>query len=72
MIARYNFRDREVTITMTPTEFTETVEWLECIADHDGATHEWRREHNRVMPRVDEHEEVDLEANGMDWYGSIS
>lgn len=37
-------------ITMTPSEFTETVEWLETVDPHDGATKDWRREHDRIMP----------------------
>lgn len=50
MIASLDHRRRVVMITMTPSEFTETVEWLETVDPHDGATKDWRREHDRIMP----------------------
>lgn len=54
MIASYDSRrSGRVTLTMTPDEFTETVEWLESVGPHDGATRDWRAEHDRVMPQED-------------------
>lgn len=43
-----------VTIEMASSEFTETVEWLEAVDPTDGATKDWRAEHDRVMPTVEE------------------
>lgn len=56
MIASYDHRERytPVTLTMSATEFTEMVEWLESLAGEDGATRHWRAEHDRVMPRPEE------------------
>jgi hypothetical protein len=39
-----------VTVEMTLTEFRETVEWLEMIDPHDGATRDWRAELDRIDP----------------------
>jgi hypothetical protein len=54
MTVEYDARRGRITITMTPNEFTETVEWLETVDPSDGATNDWRAEHDRVMPHEDE------------------
>lgn len=45
-----DYRSGTITITMAPDEFTETVEWLELASPADGATADWRKWHDEVMP----------------------
>lgn len=40
----------EVMITMSLAEFREHVEWLETYEPHDGATHNWRQDLDRIDP----------------------
>lgn len=50
MIAEYDARTGRITLLMDRDEFTETVEWLEMVDGHDGATLDWRKEHDRLFP----------------------
>jgi hypothetical protein len=50
MRASYDFRDRTVRVAMSRREFIETVEWLETVDPHDGATKDWREELDRLFP----------------------
>lgn len=52
-----SLRRGRVTIVMTVSEFTETVEWLESIDPDDRATKDWRAEHDHLMPPRNEEEE---------------
>lgn len=46
----FNRRPYDVEIRMSLDEFRETVEWLEAISPHDGATRDWRAELDRIDP----------------------
>lgn len=54
MIARRDYRDGTVYLTMTDEEFHQTVEWLEVVAPEDRATADWRRELDHQYPPRDE------------------
>lgn len=58
MIVKRDYRlGGGVMIKMTADEFRETVEWLEMLDPHDGATQEWRQALDRVDPPKSEEDE---------------
>lgn len=50
IVTRDYRRGGGINIKMDVDEFVETVEWLEMVDPRDGATRDWRKALDRVVP----------------------